>query len=154
MLKDTEADCVLTRPQVIDGRLLAGIHQRLRCCPPQPKLRSSCKRNQSFRWRVDRMRRIVAIAVMAEVCIVALLLYNDIRDFIWTHPWWHSFLVAIPGIAAPDIWSRGLQGLVRLTSRRGEIHPNPAGCSRCQLNHLHSAGNQPCGESGAQSTET
>jgi hypothetical protein len=47
------------------------------------------------------MRRVVAIAVIAEFCIVAILLYNDIKDFIWTHPWWHSFLVAIPGIAAP-----------------------------------------------------
>ena len=47
------------------------------------------------------MRRVVAIAVIAECCIVALLLFTDIKDFIWTHPWWHSFLVAIPGIAAP-----------------------------------------------------
>jgi len=47
------------------------------------------------------MRRAVAIAVIAEFCIAAVLLYNDIRDFFWTHPWWHSFLVAIPGIAAP-----------------------------------------------------
>jgi hypothetical protein len=47
------------------------------------------------------MRRVVAIAVIAEFCIIAILLYNDIKDFIWTHPWWHSFLVAIPGIAAP-----------------------------------------------------
>src|SRR5215469_13481918 len=47
------------------------------------------------------MRRVVPIALIADVCIVALVLYNEIRDFIWTHPWWHSFLVAIPGIAAP-----------------------------------------------------
>ena len=47
------------------------------------------------------MRRVVAIAVIAEFCIVALLLYNDIKDFFWTHPWWHSFLVAIPVVAAP-----------------------------------------------------
>jgi hypothetical protein len=47
------------------------------------------------------MRRVVAIAVIAEFCIAALLLSNDIKNFIWTHPWWHSFLVAMPGIAAP-----------------------------------------------------
>jgi hypothetical protein len=47
------------------------------------------------------MRRVIAIAVIAEFCIVVLLLYNDIKTFIWTHPWWHSFLVAIPGIVAP-----------------------------------------------------
>jgi hypothetical protein len=47
------------------------------------------------------MRRVATIAVIAEFCVVAFLLHNDIKDFIWTHPWWHSFLVAIPGIAAP-----------------------------------------------------
>ena len=47
------------------------------------------------------MRRVVAIAVIAGFCFAVLLLYNDIKDFIWTHPWWHSFLVAIPAIAAP-----------------------------------------------------
>ncbi len=47
------------------------------------------------------MRRAIAIAVIAEFCIAALLLLNDIKDFLWTHPWWHSLLVAIPGIAAP-----------------------------------------------------
>lgn len=47
------------------------------------------------------MRRVVAIAVIAEFCLVALLLHNQIKDFFWAHPWWQSFLVAIPGIAAP-----------------------------------------------------
>lgn len=47
------------------------------------------------------MRRVIAIAVIAEFCIAVLLLSSDIKDFIWTHPWWHSFLVAIPSIAAP-----------------------------------------------------
>jgi hypothetical protein len=30
-----------------------------------------------------------------------LVLHNEIKDFIWTHPWWHSFLVLIPTIAVP-----------------------------------------------------
>jgi len=47
------------------------------------------------------MRRVFAIAVIAAFCFAVLFLYNDIKDFIWTHPWWHSFLIAIPGIAAP-----------------------------------------------------
>jgi|SRR6516164_7334984 hypothetical protein len=47
------------------------------------------------------MRRTIAIAVIAEFCIAVLLLFNDIKDFLWTRPWWQSFLVAIPGIAAP-----------------------------------------------------
>jgi len=47
------------------------------------------------------MRRVFAIAVIAAFCFAVLFLYNDIKDFIWTHPWWHSFFIAIPGIAAP-----------------------------------------------------
>jgi hypothetical protein len=47
------------------------------------------------------MRRIFAYAVLADLVIAALVLYNQIKEFIWTHPWWHSVLVAIPGIAAP-----------------------------------------------------
>jgi hypothetical protein len=47
------------------------------------------------------MRRVFAIAVIAEVCIVAILLNNEIKDFLFVHPWWQSFLAAIPGIAAP-----------------------------------------------------
>lgn len=47
------------------------------------------------------MRRVFAIAVIAEFCIVALLLHNEIKNFLWTHPWWQSFLAGVPGIAAP-----------------------------------------------------
>jgi hypothetical protein len=41
----------------------------------------------------------VIIAVVAEVCIVALLLLNHIKDFLFIHPWLQAFLAAIPGIA-------------------------------------------------------
>ena len=55
-----------------------------------------------MKWRSEiAMRRVLAIAVIAAFCFAVLFLYNDIKDFIWTHPWWHSFLLAIPGIAAP-----------------------------------------------------
>jgi hypothetical protein len=37
----------------------------------------------------------------AYLVIVAALLHSDIKDFLWTHPWWHSFLVAVPAIALP-----------------------------------------------------
>src|SRR6185312_12112573 len=47
------------------------------------------------------MRRVIVIAVVAEVCIVALLLHNYIKDFLFGHPWWQAFLAAIPGIAVP-----------------------------------------------------
>jgi hypothetical protein len=47
------------------------------------------------------MKRVFAIAVLADFSLVLLLLHSHIKDFLWTHPWWHSFIVAIPGIAAP-----------------------------------------------------
>jgi hypothetical protein len=47
------------------------------------------------------MRRAAVIAVFADLALVAIVLYSSIKDFLWTHPWWHSFLVAIPTIALP-----------------------------------------------------
>jgi hypothetical protein len=47
------------------------------------------------------MKRWFAIAVVAELVLVLLLLHSAIKDFLWTHPWWHSFLVAVPTIALP-----------------------------------------------------
>lgn len=45
------------------------------------------------------MKRVFAIAAVTELVIVVVLFHSDIKDFLWTHPWWHSFLVAIPEIA-------------------------------------------------------
>lgn len=47
------------------------------------------------------MRRVLAIAVIAEAVLVGIVLHSEIIDFIHTHPWWHSALAAIPEIAAP-----------------------------------------------------
>jgi hypothetical protein len=47
------------------------------------------------------MKRAFAIGVIAELCVAMLVLQSEIKDFIWTHPWWHSFLVLIPAIAVP-----------------------------------------------------
>ena len=32
---------------------------------------------------------------------VVVLLHAAIKDFLWTHPWWHSFLAAVPAMAVP-----------------------------------------------------
>jgi len=32
---------------------------------------------------------------------VVVLLRTAIKDFLWTHPWWHGFLIAVPTIALP-----------------------------------------------------
>jgi len=47
------------------------------------------------------MKRAFAISVVAELSIALLLLHSDIKDFLWTHPWWHSFLVLVPTISVP-----------------------------------------------------
>jgi hypothetical protein len=47
------------------------------------------------------MKRAFAIAAVAELVFVLLLLRSAIKDFLWTHPWWHSFLIAVPTIALP-----------------------------------------------------
>jgi hypothetical protein len=44
---------------------------------------------------------VIAIAVVAEICILALLLHNLIKDFLFIHPWVQAFIAAIPAIAVP-----------------------------------------------------
>ena len=44
-------------------------------------------------------RRVVAIASVLALILAVALLWSDIRDFLWVHPWWQSFIAALPGIA-------------------------------------------------------
>jgi hypothetical protein len=45
------------------------------------------------------MKRALTIAAVADLIILAILLHTSLKDWLWTHPWWHSFLVAVPTIA-------------------------------------------------------
>jgi hypothetical protein len=45
------------------------------------------------------MKRVFAIAVVVELVFVIVLLHSAIKEFLWTHPWWLSFLAALPEIA-------------------------------------------------------
>jgi hypothetical protein len=48
------------------------------------------------------MRKITIMVVVAGWAItVGVVLHSAIKDFLWTHPWWHSFLAAVPAIALP-----------------------------------------------------
>jgi hypothetical protein len=47
------------------------------------------------------MKRAFAISAVSTLAFVAILLHSVIKDFLWTHPWWHSFLVALPTIGLP-----------------------------------------------------
>lgn len=53
--------------------------------------------------------RPVIIAVVAWVCIVALLVLNHIKDFLFIHPWLQAFLAATPGIASAILAGFDLQ---------------------------------------------
>ena len=37
------------------------------------------------------MKRPFTIAVVADLLIAIVVLNSGIKDFLWTHPWWHSF---------------------------------------------------------------
>lgn len=52
-------------------------------------------------WGDRRMKRAFAISAVSTLAFVAILLHSVIKDFLWTHPWWHSFLVALPTIGLP-----------------------------------------------------
>jgi hypothetical protein len=45
------------------------------------------------------MKRVFAILAVVELVFVVVLSHSAIKDFLWTHPWWHSFLASLPAIA-------------------------------------------------------
>jgi hypothetical protein len=47
------------------------------------------------------MKRSFAMVAAAELVLVIILLHSAIKDFLWSHPWWQSFLLAVPTIALP-----------------------------------------------------
>jgi hypothetical protein len=49
-------------------------------------------------WNVV-MKRALTIVAVADLIILAIFLHTSLKDWLWTHPWWHSFLVAVPTIA-------------------------------------------------------
>jgi len=47
------------------------------------------------------MRKALTIAVLVDLGIMAIFLRSDIKDFLYFHPWWHSFLVGLPTLTLP-----------------------------------------------------
>jgi hypothetical protein len=47
------------------------------------------------------MKRVFAVAAVIGLVLALAVLHSTIKNFLWTHPWWHSFLVAVPTIALP-----------------------------------------------------
>ncbi len=78
------------------------------------------------------MKRAVLIALIAYVVMAVALLYSDIKDFLWTHPWWHSLLVAVPGIAVPILAWLELRHSDEANTLRTEANEHRAAANRLQ----------------------
>jgi hypothetical protein len=55
------------------------------------------------------MNRAIAIAAVVALLMLAALLHSSVKDFLWEHPWWHSFLIALPALvlAALELYHSG-----------------------------------------------
>ncbi len=55
---------------------------------------------QSNWWTANEgTRRAIAISSILALILAVLLLWSDVKDFLWVHPWWQSFIAALPAIA-------------------------------------------------------
>ena len=70
-----------------------------------------------------------------------VLLRSAVKDFLWTHPWWHSFLVAVPAIALPILASFELR------------HSGEANTLRAEANRLRAEANALEDQLGTLSAE-
>jgi len=50
-------------------------------------------------WEIRGMNLLVTVSSFATLLALAILLHTSIKDFLWVHPWWHSFFVALPTLA-------------------------------------------------------
>jgi hypothetical protein len=76
------------------------------------------------------MKRPLAIAVFTYLGFVAILLHSDIKDFLWTHPWWHSLLAALPEIALAVFAGIELQHSDEANTLRSEANEHRAEANR------------------------
>ncbi len=78
------------------------------------------------------MKQVFAIAAVTVWVFAFVLLRSAIKDFLWAHPWWHSFLVAVPTIALPILAYFELRHSGEANSLRNE-----ANRLRAEANVLH-----------------
>jgi hypothetical protein len=68
------------------------------------------------------MRRAVAIAAIIGWVFALFLLLPDIKNFLLTHPLWHSLLAAVPGIAVPVLAWFGLRDSAEASTLRADAN--------------------------------
>jgi hypothetical protein len=81
------------------------------------------------------MRRIFAFAVIAAFCLAAILLHSEIKDFLFSHPWWQSCLAAMPEIAAPILALLELRHTGEANELRTEANNHRARANTLQEEH-------------------
>src|SRR5277367_2734574 len=90
------------------------------------------------------MKRAFAIAAVAELLFVMIVLHAEIKDFLWTHPWWRSFLAALPAIAVAVFayfeWRHSDE--VSELSKQANGYLNDANGLREENNKLHEEANE------------
>jgi hypothetical protein len=78
------------------------------------------------------VNRAVIIAAFAFLFLLAVLLHTPIKDWLWAHPWWHSFIVLLPTIALAVFAFLDLRHSVEANGLRVE-----ANSLRREANALH-----------------
>jgi hypothetical protein len=67
------------------------------------------------------MKRACAVGAVVVLILVAYLLHSPIKDFLWAHPWWHSFLVAVPAFILGYLEWRGSNEANTLRSQANDL---------------------------------
>jgi hypothetical protein len=75
------------------------------------------------------MKRVFTIAVIADLVVLALVFHSSVKDFLWTHPWWHSTLAALPTIALPVFAYLDWRDPGEANRRRGEANDLRSGAN-------------------------
>jgi hypothetical protein len=68
------------------------------------------------------MRKVFVYAVLTDLVIAGLLLYNQIKDFLASHPWYVSAIAALPEIAVPILAYLELRHSVEANELRAEAN--------------------------------
>jgi len=72
------------------------------------------------------MNRAIAIAAVVALLLPAALLHSSVKDFLWAHPWWHSFLIALPALvlAGLELYHSGEANRYRAEANNERVRAN------------------------------
>jgi hypothetical protein len=94
------------------------------------------------------MSRVFAIASVFGLLVLAALLHSGVKDFLWAHPWWHSFLIALPALilAVLELFHSGEANTLRTEANNERIRANSL---HAETNVLSEKANQLRNENAA-----